>query len=129
MRLLVFAAVLAACATTPEPPETALLSGELTYRERIALPPGSVARAFLRRDGAAVAEEVTVTSGEQVPLPFTLEVPRAAFAPEGDYTVSGTIERPDGEAMFESEGRHVTDGRYPPRDVGVIVLRRVMTGD
>lgn len=119
-------AALAACSTTPRPAPggPVLIGGELTYRERIALPPGSTARAFLTRDGAAVAEDVTVTTGQQVPLPFALEVPRAALAPGGAYAVSGRIDGPDGAALFESRTTDMIDPRHPPREVGTLTLER-----
>lgn len=117
--------VLTACATisTPSPAETVVIAGELSYRERIALPPGSTARAFLTRNDAVIAEDVTVTAGEQVPLPFTLEVPRDALSGEGTYAVSGRIDGPDGEALFASETTDAIDPRYPPGQVGTLLLR------
>jgi putative lipoprotein len=46
-----------------------------------------------RQDAAAevVAESEVVTSGEQVPIPFTLEVDRSALDPRGQYGLRATI--------------------------------------
>lgn len=60
-------------------PDTRPITGELTYRPRIALPPTTVAVIELRDDrGALLAEQRFATAGRQVPLPFTLEIPAGA---------------------------------------------------
>jgi putative lipoprotein len=47
-----------------------------------------------RQDAAAevVAETEVVTSGEQVPIPFAVEVDRSALDPRGQYGLRATIE-------------------------------------
>src|SRR3546814_14991803 len=88
---LVLAAVaaalsLSACATvnagpsTPGMAERMIVRGSLTYRERIALPPGSVAEVTLQDVSRADAPSTILARhtiplvGRQVPVPFHLTV-------------------------------------------------------
>jgi heat shock protein HslJ/uncharacterized lipoprotein YbaY len=84
------------------PTETLLVQGALTYRERIALPPDSVATVELRRfdaSGERVAAVLEIAlQGRQVPIPFLVE---AAVAPDaaavyelrGSVTLGGSVFR------------------------------------
>ncbi|HEX5632928.1 MAG TPA: YbaY family lipoprotein, partial [Gemmatimonadales bacterium] len=63
-------------APTPAPP-VAVLTGSVTYRERMALPAGAVVRVELRDVSRADASAALVASQEirptsQVPIPFEL---------------------------------------------------------
>lgn len=97
---------LTACATTPAAEEMVTVTGEATYRERIALPPEAVMTVRIedvsRADASApvLAEESYLAEGRQVPLPFAVEVPRAAL--EGAITTSARvrIEDADGRLMW-----------------------------
>lgn len=107
MRLLIVAAglaVLAGCASdpgavqaTPEPRQAKplLITGVLTYRERIALPPQSRAWIELREgatgDGAVVAEQAIELGGRQVPIPFELSVSRGKLSADRQYSLLGQI--------------------------------------
>jgi putative lipoprotein len=74
------------------------VTGTVLYRQRSALPAGLVVRVRLedvsRQDASAglVAETEVVTSGEQVPIAFALEVDRSALDPGGQYGLRATIE-------------------------------------
>jgi putative lipoprotein len=75
-----------------------MINGSVVFRQRVALPPGSVVRVRLedasRQDVAAVivAESLTVTVGEQVPIPFELEVDHSTLDPRTQYALRATIE-------------------------------------
>ncbi|MCW4463313.1 YbaY family lipoprotein [Sphingomonas sp. BT-65] len=87
---------LAACATVPEP-GAATLTGTVTYRERIALPPDSRVIVTISDVSLADAPSVTiaqnqiVTAGQQVPISFALSYDRARIEPGRSYAVSARI--------------------------------------
>ncbi|MGH8168663.1 MAG: YbaY family lipoprotein, partial [Woeseiaceae bacterium] len=92
-------ALVAGCAPPPSDPATdagegmqqTTISGSLTYRERIALAPESVARVTLsdvsRADAAApVIAEIRIELGDrQVPVPFELSVPAQDLETDRQY--------------------------------------------
>lgn len=89
--LLVLSALPAAAVTA----ETLTFGGALSYRARIALPPGAVAVVELREGtdawGTLVTEQRTELKGRQVPIPFTLEVDRARLQAGKAYLLRGYV--------------------------------------
>jgi len=95
------------------------ITGSVLYHPRIALPPGSIVHVWLedvsRQDIAAisVAESETVTSGEQVPIPFALavdastrrRVDASALVPRARYAFRATIEV-GGSIRFTTTASH-----------------------
>jgi heat shock protein HslJ/uncharacterized lipoprotein YbaY len=71
------------------------ITGELSYRVRIALHPESTVVVALRdaTDAGAnpVAEQRIELEGRQVPIAFRLVVDRAALDPDRSYSLGGTI--------------------------------------
>lgn len=72
------------------------IAGELTYLQRIALPDEAVAIVELKPDDASDGASVTAESrmeleGRQVPIAFTLEVPRGHLDPAKRYVLRGGI--------------------------------------
>lgn len=67
--------------TAPQPEPTVPLTGMVTYRERMALPPDAELTVTLHRktsDGRMlVAEERASTESRNVPLPFSIACPAA----------------------------------------------------
>jgi heat shock protein HslJ/uncharacterized lipoprotein YbaY len=71
--------------------------GTATYLQRIALPPGAVLK--VRIEDVSVADRVAPTVAEvsepfgdrQVPIPFTLSVPRSAIDTNARYALRATI--------------------------------------
>ncbi|MBB4657905.1 YbaY family lipoprotein [Parvularcula dongshanensis] len=112
--------VAAACATSPKPPsDTLTISGELTTRLRMALPPDATAQASLTaQDGRILAKDVVPLEGRQVPIPFRLEVPRDAIEPGGRYVVTGAVTGGDGATLLATRGVHLIDDRHPPSWTG-----------
>mgnify|MGYP001265833116 CR=1 FL=1 len=83
--------------TTAEPEEVRMLAiqGDLTYRERIALPPDSRAMVELRdasvTEGPVITKQRIDLEGRQVPIPFELTVDRAELIEGTPYQLQGAI--------------------------------------
>ena len=129
------ALVLSACSAPAErpttPPETLTLRGNLTYRERIAVPPGSVAEATLSDVSLAdaparvLARQTIAMEGRQVPVPFSLTVDRAQLKPRMRYSVSGTIRDSRGNLLWTTDTMHSVDPVSPAGDMGTLMMVRV----
>ena len=94
----------AAVADTGETGEGRItLRGELTYRQRIALPPGATATVRLQmRDagGSTIITESTLSDIGQVPIAFSLTFPADALAADGDYLLDAVIRAPQGGELW-----------------------------
>jgi len=106
------------------------VSGTVTYRERIALPPDAVVTVQLqdtaRADAPALvlAEAVIETMGRQVPIPFSITYDPTSIDPRGRYTLSATITGADGRLRFSNTQAYpvITNGN-PTRDIEIVVMR------
>jgi heat shock protein HslJ/uncharacterized lipoprotein YbaY len=120
--VLLCAMLLAACASPPRYPELEpskrpavtgpTIRGELTYRQRIALPPDSTAVVELREsagNGPVVAEWRRTLGGQQVPIRFEMVYDPAKVAPSGSYGLRGAIFA-GGQPAWASEAKPVTVG-------------------
>ena len=72
------------------------ITGELTYRQRIALPPQAVAFVEVRAQGAddtvpPVAQTSIDLAGRQVPVAFSIELPRVHLENGTAYQLGGRI--------------------------------------
>jgi len=140
--LLLFAALtgLTACAGTPQPVppdeeragDFLTVTGELAYRERIALLlPGSVMRVSLRDVSAAdkpatlLAEQIVVLDGRQVPVAFAVSVDMTMLAPQRRYAVRARLDGPDGEMRWATDTAHAIDPSQATNDLGTLRLVRV----
>jgi len=99
---LVALGLAAACASPAGP---GFVSGSLSYRERIALPEGAVARVMLVDTAAIGAPERVITEREirpagQVPIAFALDFAPGQIDPERRYGVRATIAGPDGRPLW-----------------------------
>jgi putative lipoprotein len=89
--------------------------GTVTYRQRIALVPGSIVEVRVedatRANAPTLAPLLGLTRFEpagQVPIPFEVELPGGGTDERTTYAVSARIYGPDGRLLFESdEARHV----------------------
>ena len=134
---LVTIALVTGC-TPPADPETdaeagmrpIIIKGALTYRERMALPPGSAARVTLSDSSIAdaAAPVIAFTDIElderQVPVTFELTVPADDLTPRRQYSVRGTISGPDGRLLWTTDTAHTIDVGQSPIDLGTLVLVR-----
>lgn len=108
----------------PSPPLT--VSGELTYLERIALLPDSLAAVELRDVGYAqqpvVAEQRIELGDRQVPVPFMLEVDRATLGNGGPFQFRGGIIEA-GKISWVSESLSI-DKDASSVDAGTLIMKR-----
>jgi putative lipoprotein len=127
---------LAACTTTNAVPagggaSSAKVTGTVTYRERIALPPTAVIKVQLvdvsRADAPAIVlgEQVTQAARKQVPFSFEIAFDPAKIEASHSYAVQARIEE-DGELRFISDRHYAVITRGAPTYVD-IVLRSVGT--
>ena len=88
--------------------ESATLTGTVSYRERVALPPDAVAEVSVIdatvQDVAAtvVAKTAVPSEGKQVPLPFTLSYDASRIDKTHLYTVRATI-KSSGQILFTTD--------------------------
>ncbi|GAA6130367.1 hypothetical protein NBRC116187_07270 [Halopseudomonas sabulinigri] len=112
-------------------PTTEQVTGHISYRERIALPDGSVAHIKLsdisRADAAAtvLAEQNTTLFGKSVPIPFSLKVEPAMFDPRMRYAVSAQIRSADGQLLWTTDSTNLVDVSQPVVDLGTIMMIKV----
>jgi putative lipoprotein len=112
------------------------LTGTITYRARVALPPGAVIEVRLLdvsradpstslRAGApadALARAGIVTRGEQVPVAFSLSYDPDAIQPRRRYALQATI-AVEGKIAWRTAMQHpvFVDGAAPTGPVTVVV--------
>lgn len=124
LRAIVLSAVLAlsACASGGEkavPPEPAAqtqitVSGTVLYRERIAMPPGSMVTvrledtALMDAPAKLLAEQVIKPEG-QVPIPFQLLVAKEAIDARARPSLRATITSPEGRMLFTTTTHEAVD--------------------
>lgn len=89
-----------------------VVSGTVTYRSRMALPPNAVLTVRLvdvsRADAPSVtiAEQRISTAGKQVPIPFDMAYDRSKIVERNRYSIQAEI-RDAGRLLF------ITDTNYP----------------
>jgi putative lipoprotein len=129
--LLASALVLAACGTPAIVPTSAgaasaRVTGTVSYRERLALPPGAVLKVQLldvsRADApaAVLGEQVITAGGRQVPFAFEIAYDPARIDPRMTYAVSARIEE-GGRLRFISDQRHAVITRGAPSQVDLVL--------
>lgn len=118
-------------AETEDDVQQTTIKGSLTYRERIALPPGSTATVTLSDTSIADAAAPVLASADielkdrQVPVSFELTVPADKLAPNRQYAVRGTISAPEGEPLWTTDTAHTIDVGEASIDLGTLMLVRV----
>jgi putative lipoprotein len=106
---LIAALALSACAQLDTP--SARITGTVTYRERIALPPSAVVKVQLvdvsRADAPAVVlgEQVIRSDGRQVPFVFEIAYEPKRIEARFTYAVQARIEV-DGQLRFINDQRY-----------------------
>jgi len=103
------------------------VTGSVTYRERVALPPGAVVRVTLsdvsRADAAAeVIAERTVEPQHAVPVPFELEYDARVIDEQRTYAVRATIERNE-HVLFTTDRAYHVLTRGSPAHVELVLVR------
>lgn len=102
------------------------ITGELSYRQRIALPPDAVAFVEIRADGMdaaapAVAQTLMKLEGKQVPVTFSLEVPQAHLESGVAYLLGGGIRVDDQVNWRVAEPVRITTAA-PHFNAGVLMM-------
>lgn len=104
--------------------ESQSLSGTVTYRERMALPPGAQVEVQLvdvsRADAPAevLGETAFTPEGQQVPLAFRIDYDDSRILPGHSYALQARITL-DGELLFTTALHHpvLTDAAEPAADI------------
>lgn len=96
LRLVWALLAVGAAAVSPAVADPVTLTGEVTYRERIALPPSAVLRVQLidteaMASAAPIRAEAPISPGGQVPLTFTLNFDDRAIDADHSYALMAEI--------------------------------------
>ncbi|AUN33033.1 META domain-containing protein [Niveispirillum cyanobacteriorum] len=105
--------------------------GELSYRERIALPPGATLLVTLAEPGMAadpaapvLARQSIDLAGQQVPLRFRLTAVAAKLKAGERYAVRAIIQDAAGRPLWSIQSAHVIDPGTGLHDLGTLWLSR-----
>lgn len=102
--------------------QSAAVTGNVMYRERIALPPDSLFTVRLqdvsRQDVPArvLGEQIYRTAGKQVPLPFEVRYDPSEIDQRFSYSISARIEDGDGILRFISDTNNPVITRDSPTE-------------
>jgi putative lipoprotein len=102
------------------------VTGTVTYRERIALPPTAVIKLQLvdvsRADAPAVVlgEQLIEAAGKQVPFEFAIPYDPALIDERMSYAVQARIEA-GGQLLFINDQRHAVLTRGAPNHVDLVL--------
>jgi putative lipoprotein len=113
---------------------TGTVTGTVTYRHRMALPPDAVVDVSLqdtsRADAPAriVGQTTIATRGAQVPIPFRINYDPAGIDPSHQYTVRATI-TVDGKVLFNSPTAYPVLTRGAGSDAAIEVYMILPAGN
>ncbi|MBW8294838.1 YbaY family lipoprotein [Sphingopyxis sp.] len=103
---------LAACATLGPSEQPVSVTGQITYRERIALPPTAQIEiqlsdvSLMDAPSRTIAQQSFTADGRQVPFAFSLTVDQRPLDPRHSYAVSARITDASGRLMFITDTRN-----------------------
>lgn len=109
------------------PASSAKVTGSVTYRERIALPPSAVVKIRLvdvsRADAPStvLGEQVIKAAGHQVPIAFDIAYDPKRIEERFSYAVQARIEDEDGRLRFISERHYAVLTRGAGRRVDLVL--------
>ena len=122
---LMLSTALIGCATSSVSPVSATVSGEASYRERIAVPPGTRFEAVLEDTSLADAHSVrigesVIENAGQPPYRFSIVYDPTQIIANHTYVVRVTL-RHDGRLLFTSDTHTpvITSGN--PNDVRIVM--------
>lgn len=107
-----------------------VLTGSVTYRERVALPPDAVVEVWIvdATPGpmiqAIVAQTTFATQGRQVPIPFELRYPRARVLSDHHYIVKAVIQS-QRQTLFANEDGVAAITQGQPSEVTLRLQQQV----
>ncbi|WOE75903.1 YbaY family lipoprotein [Alterisphingorhabdus coralli] len=118
----------ATSAAAQNPSGKTIVTGMATYRERIALQPGSELSVVLLDSSfddplanLFAGTNVPITD-QQVPVPFSLTIDHDRVIPGDSYEVRGIIRGPDGAIRWRTQQPKPVDLSLEKQDVGTIML-------
>ena len=112
---------------TTDPDANASITGTVTYRERLALTPGTIVAVQLRdtslMDVASVliAEQV-ITNPGQVPIAFEVHYNEDDINPRNTYSISARITEADGRLAFINDTAYDVITRGRPTRVNMVLV-------
>ena len=120
---------LAACATLGPSEQPVSVTGQISYRERMALPPTAQVQiqlsdvSLMDAPSRTIAEQSFAADGRQVPFAFSFTVDQNKLDPRHSYAVSARITDASGRLMFITDTRNSVafDGRSRI-DMGTLML-------
>lgn len=138
--LLIGTAGLTACSSQneyqkPEHPiaqiESTTIQGEITYLERMSLPPGSTATVKLLNISKADAPSETLREmtidmdGRSVPVSYEFTYSSMRLDPVMTYSVRAEIRGPNNELLFTTDTVYPIDNDNPNQTMDMIVLKKI----
>jgi putative lipoprotein len=107
-----------------------ILKGEITYRERIALPPNAqvtvqLADVSLADAPAAIIGEQKISPAGQIPIKFEIKFDPSVIQPNMTYALQARISV-DNQLWFITDTRHQVD---PLSDASQTIMVRKVSGD
>ena len=128
MRILNLAVVVAAMlllAVAPALADRVTLTGDVTYRERIALPEsGTLTVALIdlaQPDRPGLSATAAIARPGKVPLTFTLNLDATALDPSHQYALVAQIAGADGAVWFRNDEPYAIDPLAPAAPTVIIV--------
>ena len=112
--------------TSSKSAEAARVTGTITYRERIAMPPTALIKVQLvdisRADAPAIVlgEQLIEAKGKQVPFTFQIPYDPATINPGFTYAIQARIEE-DGKLRFINDQRYAVITRGAPTQVEMVL--------
>lgn len=101
------------------------LKGDVTYRERIALPPGGTLTVSLidlaMANRSRVSAEAAIASPGEVPLTFTLNFEESIVLPGHQYALVAEISGSDGALWFRNTEPYDIDPLTPATPILIVV--------
>ena len=116
------------------PATQAVLTGNVVYRQRIALPPDAVVKVSLldisRADAPAVtlSQQTIPSNGQQVPIPFRLAYTPQAIDARHTYAVRAEIRTAGGSLAWTTDTVHPALTNGAPTDGIDVNVVQVMEG-
>jgi len=125
LNLVAMAATLVLFAVAPALAERVTLTGDVTYRERIALPEaGTLTVALIdlaQPEKPGLAATAAIATPGEVPLTFTLNLDTNTLDPAHQYALVAQIAGADGAVWFRNDAPYPIDPLAPAQPILIVV--------
>lgn len=111
--------------------EFSTISGEFTYRERIALPPNAYASVKLNNISKADARSVTLTelkidlNGKSVPISYELSAANIRLNPKNRYAIRVEIRDESDQLLWTTDQVHSVKPDGGDQTLAPIILKKI----